>query len=165
MYNSLLSVYNALTDDEELLRLVYYPPENPIDNTPDPLDKSLNNVRDLPIQEFYKIRTENFKRTPKEDDLTNKRICRIYIYSGRRRSQRGNYLVADQNLTVDCLIHNSFQESDLRLERISDRINKVLVHSRITGMGEIEYIDGGSIGAPKEYVGYRHIYKFATKKK
>lgn len=165
MYDNILTIYQKLSNDEELLRLLYYPPEDIVKGIKDPLDSSLPNILSLPVNKIYEIKNDRVKKTPKSDDLEDKQICRIYIYSGRRNPNNGNYLLADQKIIIDCLIHNSFQEGDLRLERVSDRINKLLVHGRIVGIGEMEYDDGDLISAPKEYIGFRHIYNILVNKK
>ncbi|WP_170211235.1 hypothetical protein [Robertmurraya siralis] len=162
MYNNLRKVVTVFRYDEILLRLLYYPPENIKNNIKDPLDKSLEDM--LVLDEDWSIRDKRILLVSKSDDLVDDPICRIYLYAGRRTPQNGNFKVANQEIVVDVLCHNNF-EKDLRSMRISDRINELLVHERVAGMGKIEYIHGNQISSPVNYIGYRHLYEFAVTKR
>ncbi|PKR82850.1 hypothetical protein [Heyndrickxia camelliae] len=163
MHKNFMDIYHLLNNDEQLNRLLYYSPLNLIENTPDPLDPSLPNVLD--IDEDWEIRTDRILLTPKSDDLTaDKSICRILIYPGTR-IPTSNYYVADQQLVVDILCHFDYENGDLRSTRISDRLNELFCLNRITGIGKMDYVRGTPIGAPVQYVGYRHAYEFGSFKK
>lgn len=160
MHDHLIDIFEKLYFDEELLRLLYYPPENLALDIPDPLSPTLPNILDLPIKDQWEIRKDRISKTPKSEDLTKNRICRLYIYAGNRRPQSGNYSAAAQDIKVDILCHYTFEE-DLRSMRISDRVNKLLVNKPITGMGKMEYVNGNPAAAPNDYVKFQHLYRFA----
>lgn len=161
MYENLNDIVKLLYHDEELLRLLYYPPTN-FSNIPDPLDPSLQDMIDLDAD--WKIRLDRIMKTSKSDDLETNEICRIYVYAGRREPTK-NYHVADQEVVVDVLCHNDFENGDLRSLRISDRVNELLVLERVTGMGKMDYVGGNPINAPSNYSAFRHHYKFGSTKK
>jgi hypothetical protein len=48
--------------------------------------------------------------------------------------------------------------------RISDRVNELLVLQRVTGLGKIDYVQGGQLPAPSNYVGFKHVYEFGSTK-
>jgi hypothetical protein len=105
-------------------------------------------------------------KTAKTDDLTAANpMCRIFVYAGRRSPDNGNYAMANQGVIIDILVHNTFEEGDLRTTRISDRLNELLISERVTGIGKMEYASGNPIGSPSGYVGFQHVYKFTEFKK
>lgn len=161
MFNNLKDIVKVFRFDEQLLRLLYYPPKDIVKNVKDPLDDSLPNVLDIDAD--WQIRDRRIMLIPKAEDLVEESLCRIYLYAGRRRPTK-NYQVASQEVIVDILCHNSF-EKDLRSMKISDRINDLLVDESITGISKIDYVDGDIINAPADYVGYRHVYVFGSVKK
>lgn len=161
MYKNINDVMKLFYHDETLLRLLYYPPTN-YANIPDPLDDSLEDM--LEKDKDWSIRLDRIKNSSESKDLEDEPICRIYVYAGRREPTQ-NYQVATQEIVVDVLCHNDFENGDLRSMRISDRINDLLVSERITGMGKIDYVNGTPIAAPDGYCGYRHVYVFRSTKK
>lgn len=164
MYKNFTDILDVLYNDETLLRLLYYPPEDLKTNTLDPLDISLPNVIDSDTN--WIIRYSRIMKTPKDDDLTpDNPICRIFVYPGRRSADSGNFLAARQNLIIDVVCHNSFEEGDFRITRICDRLNELFVAEKITGIGKINYLNGNNISSPSGYVGYQNIYQFGSIKK
>lgn len=163
MYKNIIDIVQVLRNDEELLRLLHYKPENYAKKNLDPLDSSLPNILD--IDKDWSIRDKVLKLVPKSSDLENEPICRIYLYAGRRDGNSGNYKVAKQQIVVDVLCHMEYENGDIRSMRISDKINDLLVHENITGIGKIEYEDGLPIAAPVDYVGFRHYYQIGSSKK
>lgn len=161
MYENLNDIVKLFYHDETLLRLLYYPPTN-FSSIADPLDSSLPNVKDIDTD--WSIRLDRIMTTAKSDDLETTELCRIYLYAGRRNPTQ-NYQVADQEVIVDILCHNDFENGDLRTLRISDRINELLISERITGLGKMDYAGGGQIGTPNNYSGYGHRYKFGSTKR
>ncbi|MFS1518501.1 hypothetical protein V1503_18870 [Bacillus sp. SCS-151] len=161
MYEGINDIREVFRFDETLLRLLYYPPEDLRTSMPDPLDEILPNMLDM--DEDWSIRDKHIMLIPKASDFEEEPLCRIYLYAGRRLSS-GDYHIAKQQVIVDILCHNDF-EVDLRSLRISDRINQLLVHEKMTGIGRMTYEDGDPISAPENYVGYRHIYQFGSLKK
>lgn len=162
MYDNLQDIVKVFRFDETLLRLLYYPPEDIKNKIKDPLDESLEDM--LVVDEDWSIRDKRIMLVPKSDDLVDDPLCRIYLYAGRRSPQNRNFQTANQEIIVDILCHNNF-EKDLRSMRISDRINELLVHERVTGMGKIDYMNGNQITSPTNYVGYRHSYEFVVTKR
>ncbi|PLR99644.1 hypothetical protein [Bacillus sp. T33-2] len=160
MYDNLRDIVKVFRFDDILLRLLYYPPKDIAKGIKDPLDPSLANV--LAIDIDWTIRDKRIMLVPKSEDLATSPLCRIYLYAGRRSPSR-NYHVAKQEVIVDILCHNDF-EKDLRSMRISDRVNELLVLEHVTGLGKIDYVNGGGINAPSAYVGYRHVYEFGSTK-
>lgn len=164
MHKNLQDVVELLRSDEQLLRLLHYPPSNLAKDILDPLDNKLKNIRDMEMEKLWEIRDEHIHFASHADDLEKKHICRIYLYAGRRRPT-SNYIMADQEIVIDILCHSDFENGDLRSMRIADRVNKILSLSRVTGMGKVDYVLGSRINAPKDYVGYQHIFKIGSIKK
>lgn len=163
MYKNITDIINVLNFDEILLRLLYYSPANLATNTLDPLNILLQNVMDMDEETQWNIRNERIKVSDKTDDLIpDKPMCRILLYAGRRLPVRSNYMFADQEFHIDIFCHNSFEDGDFRLEKISDRLNELFVSERITGIGKMEYLNGNILSSPREYVGFKHIYKFGS---
>lgn len=158
MHKNFMDILTVLYFDETLLRLLYYPPLNLTNKTPDPLDPSLSNVTD--IDPDYVIRYSRIMKAPKDVDLTpDNPMCRMFVYAGRRTPENGNYAMANQEVIIDIFAHNSFEEGDLRLTRISDRLNELFVSEKVTGIGKMEYKNGTPFSSPKEYVAYQHVFK------
>lgn len=165
MYENMQDILRILRNDEELLRLLYYKPEDIGRKIPDPLDASLENILDKPIEERWQIIDDVIFKTQKDDDLIDKEKCRLFVYFGRRESSKRNYQTASQEVTVDILCHVDFENGDMRLARISDKINDLFALRRVTGMGLTDYVFGTPLTrTPSQYVGYRHVYKFGSTK-
>ena len=162
MYKHLSDVAKVLRSDETLLRLLYYQPEDISKNVPDPLDPKLKNITEMDIDKQWEIIDEHICLSPIAEDLETKKICRIFIYAGRRKPNNYNYLVAQQSIVVDILVHFSFEQGDIRVSRIADRINELLTLSTVTGYGKVDYIEGVPINSPKNYVGYQHVFKVGS---
>jgi len=159
MRKNIQDIYKVLTTDETLLRLLYYPASNPLDS---PLSPSKQNILEMPDNEKWSIILDRIKTTPKVDDLVDDTPkCRLLFYAGTRNSTR-NYLIADQEMVFDVLVHMKFDDLDQRLSWICDRLNDLLFNQRITGMGKAEFKSGREIGAPNGYVGYRLRYLFGS---
>lgn len=156
-----LEIYRILTEDEVLMRLLYYLPEDA--HNPDPLSDELENIQDRP--DIWDIRKDRVMRSDKISDIEGDPKCRIYIYPEKRRSRWGNYLVADQGISLSIFVHESFLV-DGRMEWISDRLYKLLSLERIKGsIGMLEYVKGDPWTAPRQYSQYRHVFQFTTSKK
>lgn len=159
MYDNLRDIVKVFRNDEDLLRLLYYLPQDLVSNPFDPLDRRLPNILMMNDDEMWEIRDKRIFLTSKSDDLVNEPICRLYVYAGNRRPDLNNYISANQEVTVDIFCNNDF-EKDLRSLRISDRINELLIAERVTGIGKIDYVHGFPIPAPENYVAFRHVYDF-----
>src|SRR5690554_3517644 len=143
MYDNFIDILNVIRNDETLLRLLYYSPENIATGVEDPLSPTLPNVLEFDRKKLKKIRDERIVKSAKYDDLVvEKPICRLYVYLGRRSPQNNNYLVAKQQVIIDIFCHNDIENADLRSSRISDRLNELLVLEPITGLGKMDYVNG-----------------------
>lgn len=166
LYKNLKDIIDVLYYDEELLRLLYYPSADLVKKIPDPLDPSLTNILDMDEDAIWDIRQNRICFASKNNDLPpDQPFARIYLYAGTRRANTGNYLMADQELRVELFVHVDWENADLRSARVADRLNQLLALNRITGLGKMNYINGGVLGSPAGYVGYRHVYEFAEFKK
>lgn len=162
------NIYSALIGDEELLRLLTYPPEGYDSKNNyhyDPLDYDmLPSLVDTENDDYWDLVDDKIKVGEKTSDLEGKALCRIYIYEGRRRPVFGNFLVASQEVNINIFIHEDY-EKDRRIAAISDRLNELLVLTRKAGLGEIEYVSGNPRSAPTHYRAYYHAFKVNTLKK
>lgn len=163
MRKAIRDIYMKFINDETLLRLLYYPPQNLGTNTPDPLSTDNPNILDMSADNKWEIINDRILMTPTVDDLDTTEKCRLLFYAGRR-NPTGNFIYADQEIMCDILCHFNY-EKDQRSTWISDRINELLVQERVTGIGKVDFKDGRPIGAPKGYVGYKLMYEFGISKK
>lgn len=165
MHGNISNVLNILWNDEELLRLLYYKPEDISKNRPDPLDPSLDNILDIDAN--WKIRKDLIATVHKSDDLINQKKNILYVYLGDRRPDYNSYLVAKQEVVIDIICHSDFEDMDFRSTRIGDRLNKLFSLERVfSSMGKVEYVGGKIIDrVPSQFVGYKHIYRLAVMKK
>jgi hypothetical protein len=164
MYDDFLKIIKYLKSDEELNRELYYPPEDLGNGVLDPLDTNLPNIMDMDLEEKSEIINKRIVKSAKYTDLQDIEICRLYVYAGTRRPN-GNYLSADQELVIDILCHSNFENADLRTLRISDRLNQLFCHSRLVGIGQMDFVGARQINAPYEYAGYQVIFKYSTFKR
>lgn len=169
MYKVMIAIQSALQQDEALMRLLYYYPEDIYLKRPDPLDPSLYNIiitdyenaTDKEITREREILENRFKTTPTASDIEGQQICRIYLYTDDRNPTR-NYKIANQNFNIDIFCHESF-EADYRTARILDRINDILLKkpefgNPLAGMGAIEFVRGRRINVVKDYSSYTSTF-------
>lgn len=158
------NTYTLLRNDEDLLRLLHYPPQR-VTTEPDPLDREeLLNILEKPTEKYWEIVDNHILLTSKSDDLVKQRICRIYVYTGKIRPSLRNRLTTKQEIVVDIFVHHEY-ESDQRLQWITDQLNEVMFKSRIEGgLGTVDYRNGYDFNAPKGYQAYRHIYEVGGSK-
>lgn len=145
--------------DETLLRLLYYKPQNYLD---DPLDASKENILDKPSDEKWEIIKDRIVSAPKFDDLDKIEKCRLLVYPHIGRSTRSNYLFANQEYSFDVFVHFDYQNVDKRLEWICDRVNDLLKNFSVTGFGKVLFKDRGKLSAPNNYIGYRLTFEFIS---
>lgn len=161
-------IFKKLSNDDVLLRLLYYLPEN--DENDDGTCHHFPPLSDLnpPIKDsgiHTSVVEESIRTSTKSTDIEEKAICRLYIYAGRRRSVFNNYLLASQEIVIDIFVHESF-DKDMRLSWISDRINELIALERVEGsIGKLDYVAGNSRMAPIGYSKYENIYEYTTDKK
>lgn len=147
------NIYLKLINDEELMRLLHYPPSPP---NPSPLSDQYEDI--IGSENYWDIVDKHVLLSSKADDLEDNSLCRIYIYSGKPKRIFGNNTAVRREIVIDVLCHQSY-ERDQRLEWIIDRINKNLVRRNIEGgLGKMEAYNGYDFKAPKGYIAYRLIY-------
>jgi hypothetical protein len=155
---TLETVYGILSNDEHLLRLLYYHPKNYSD---DPLSPSKPNVKDIDTD--WSIRRDIIKKSKVVKDLTaDTKINRVLIYAGRRIPYRGNYMLADQEIVIDNLVRIEDDDVDFRQLKINDRINDLIFNQKITNFGKVTCESSSPIAAPDGFVGYRLIYRVGS---
>lgn len=158
MNTYLMNIDKILRFDDELWKLMYYRSTN---STDDPLDKE--SIFDLDMTETAKIINHRLKYTPTIDDLDDDKICRIIFIPAIRRPQRQNYMVADQDIDIEIFVHQEFNDGDMRLAKICDRINDLLSDKRVSGMGKMRFINGKPFTLrDKGYIGYTLTYRFGS---
>lgn len=160
-------IYQELIKDEELLRLLVYLPQgyDALNKYHvDPLDESLPNLVDFDSDDYWALTEERIVLGEKTSDLLEQKICRIYIYEGRRRPVFGNYAHATQEVNIDVYVHEEY-DKDLRISRIGDRLNDLLALERIAGYGKLEYKAGNPREAPTHYRRFLHQYIMNVGKK
>ncbi|KON87342.1 hypothetical protein AF332_11235 [Sporosarcina globispora] len=151
---NLIDIFKVVGNDEELLRLLYYPT--------DPLNQSKQDVKSLP--DYADIRKERIMRSPKTDDITNKEICRVCVYFGNRNNGRSNSHFAHQDVVFDIYCHiDKYDSNDARSLWIADRLNGILHDEHITGFSKTKSDQMFIIGNPPSgYIGYKYIYEFVS---
>lgn len=155
-------ILNILRQDEHLLRLLEY---NYLDSTgeiQDVLEDHLPNI--VGSTQHSRIASEHIVNAVKEDDIKAIKTCMVLVHLGKRRPVFSNYMLAKQEVLIDILVHNSFQENDFRMDDICDRLDYLLVHERIT-MGKVEISTPIPMEAPKEYYRFQMKYTYWTSKK
>lgn len=162
------TIYQTLIADEELLRLLTYIPQgydtNGNYNELDPLDVSLPNLVDTESEDYWRLVDERIVLGEKTSDLLESKLCKIYIYEGRRRPVFQSYLVAKQEINIDIFVHESF-DRDLRITRIADRINELIALEHLVGFGMLDYVSGNPREAPTHYRRFLHQYTMTVSKK
>lgn len=155
----LISTHDLLINDEDLLRLLYYPPTSLREGQPNPLSGELSDVLDMDLDKLWGVRDHHIPLTSKADDLIENELCRIYLYLGKTRPSHNNFMTTKQEIVVDVFCHYSYIEADQRMAMISDRISALLFNQRVHGLGKVDYRNGYDFTAPKGYQAYRHIYE------
>lgn len=157
------NVYDLLIEDENLLRLLYYPPQITM-NDPSPLDDELENLSDSKNRRYWDIVDNHILLTSKSDDLEENSLCRIYVYSGKKRASNRNFKGSKQEIIVDVFVHFEY-ELEQRLEWITEILSDILMEKRVEGgLGVIDYRNGYNFNAPKGYQAYRHIFEIGGTK-
>lgn len=165
-----LDIYTSISDilirDEQLMRLLVYKPEdeNSERYIPDPLDPSLENIVNLEDDRYWEYAEDRVVLGEKTSDLIEKDICRIYIYEGRRRPVFNSFIVANQEICIDVFVHESY-DKDMRISRISDRVNELIALEKVAGIGKVDYKAGNPREAPTHYRRYLHLYNTLVGKK
>lgn len=155
-------VINTLKNDEHLLRLLHYNYLDSNGNYQDVIEGDLPNITESP--EHDEIASEHIVNAVKEDDIKSIKTCMLFVHAGKTRPVFSNYMLVKQELLIDVLVHNSYQENDFRLDDICDRLNYLLIHERIT-MGKVDITTPIPMEAPKEYYRFQIKYVYWKSKK
>jgi hypothetical protein len=152
-----------LRSDEELMRLLYYPPRNRKLGHLDPLDTAQPDIVDS--KTYWDIVENTIMTATKSSKIEENAMCRLYIYAGRRRPKNESYLMATQEVIIDVLVHDKFT-SDMRIEWLVDKINELLALEHVKGLyGRLDYVQGNNRAAPIGYSLYENVYEYVTTKK
>lgn len=156
MTKQMIEIYEVLSNDETLLRLLYYPSEHLFD---DPLSNDKENI--LERSDRLEIIEDVIKFTPNTDGFDGNKKCRICFYAGKRQIDGRNKFSKNQEYIFDILVHRSFHEKDLRMYKIADRINELLLTREYSSFGEVQELTAESLGQiAEDYFGYRTPYLF-----
>lgn len=155
-----MEIYKVVSADETLNRLLHYLPENALD---DPLDPAKPNIMDMGAAERDELIQSQIKFTPTTDELiTDKPVSRLFFHAGRRKPN-SSYYYADQNVFFDVFTHKEFNDKDLRLNWLVDRINELMSDQYIGNAFKVISLGGQPLSAPENYLGYSLQYKFDNK--
>lgn len=155
-------VMNILGNDEHLLRLLHYDYLDSEGNYRDVIQEDLPDI--VSSSKHSEIVNEHIVNTVKEDDIKSIKTCMLFLHAGKTRPVFGNYTLVKQELLIDILVHNDYQENDFRLDDICDRLNYLLIHERIT-MGKMDITTPIPMEAPKEYYRFQMKYVYWQSKK
>ena len=163
-YKYFSDFFDVISQDESLLRLLFYKPINLLD---DPLSPSKPNI--IGSEEHKIVIERNVLRAPKSTDLPPIAICRICMYLGYNtaiKNRQASIKVFDQEIVFDVYSHiDEFEVIDNRSLKICDRLNELLHDERISGIGKADgYKTIPILNAPDGYIGYRMIFSFGSTK-
>ncbi|MCY8499612.1 hypothetical protein P8917_09040 [Bacillus atrophaeus] len=165
MVEHMTKIFRTVIDDKPLNRLLYY--------KDDPLSPSLPDVQTLdnyydPVDDSSSIMKTIIKRAPKTDDLINTPICRLCIYLGNAIPKPSNQsiMLLNQDLMIDVYTHiNTYEETEFRNLKITDRICEMLFNQNFAGIGKsVKYTRLLISNAPDGYLGYKLIFTFGAMK-
>lgn len=154
-------IYKVLSEDEEIVRLLWYLPYNTV--RPDPLSEALPDLVDFDKDLYWDIVDERILLRQKLNDIEDKKLCRIYLIAGKNRPVFNNHLLSEQDFEIFIYTHDDY-ESDMRNTWISDRINNLIVNKGLAGIGEVQMKGSDPLASPKEYTLYRHRYSFRMRR-
>ncbi|MFL0361824.1 hypothetical protein ACH0BF_02245 [Pseudobacillus sp. 179-B 2D1 NHS] len=160
------NLYKRLSQDEELLRLLFYKAKHSGDNVldkrirPDILSSKTELSSGIPEdrrQRAFEIIKDRIKPTNKYKDLEGEIKCRICAYLGDRIKEEKNHLYAKQEIIIDILVHHAYDEVDHRSLKIAEEIQRLLFQER-TGFGKNMYESMKRTELVPEYISYRLVY-------
>lgn len=157
--NKILSI---LRNDEHLLRLLSYNYLDANGEFQDVLDSKLPNITDKP--DYHIVAQEHVINAIKIDEIKAIKTCAVLVHLGKRRPVFANYMLAKQEVLIDILVPNDYQENDFRLDDICDRLDYLLVHEKIS-MGKFEISTPIPMEAPRQYYRFQMKYSYWTSKK
>lgn len=182
-------IKTILRSDETMMRLLTKLPKDNEYNRPDPLDLNLDCVVTEPSTkytkprnckvytydckslysetekvEYWKLVDEHIFTKTKSTKIEELILCRIYIYTGRRRPVFASDFLTHQELVVSVFVHDEYA-NDGRMERINERLYSLLALRRIDGtIGTLNYKAGNPRHAPIGYQHFEHAFIYTTKK-
>ncbi|MEH7758090.1 hypothetical protein [Bacillus pumilus] len=171
MVQHITDIFREILNDRDVNRLLYYKDDPLSPDLPDV--QSLDNYYEPAIEEdtghtLPPIYSNLFKRAPKTDDLNSQPICRVCIYlgSGIPKSPNESYRLLNQDIMIDVYTHiDTFEETEFRNTKISDRICNLLFDKNITGFGSmITYKRLLIPNPPDGHLGYKLIFTFGVSK-
>lgn len=152
--NQMQKILNLLNKDEELLRLLHY--------EVNPLSKTHKDI--IGSEEYWDIVEKHLFFGEKDSDLTDEKLCRVYIYTGRGRQLFARPYYKKQSFFINIIVHETFVDG-MRLEQIHDRINYLLLHRQINGLSKITFEGSDPYQAPRQFETYLMTYSFLMNNK
>jgi len=151
-------VFKVLSNDPDLLKLLYHLPQNNNDN---PLEKE--DILSMENEKKWGIIRDRIKFTPVIRGLDNDPKCRVILYNANRKPQSDNRYNSIQQISFDVFAHADYNDVDMRMSMICDRIHELMFDKRITGLGKVEFESGELLGeVVKDYIGYHLTYKIGS---
>lgn len=157
------NIYTKLREDEMLMRLLHYKPEDYYTKVLDPLSKALPNIVDN-SEKYWDIVDKVIITGTKTSDIQEKGICRIYLYAGRSRGKFQSHYLIDQEVVLDVFVHESY-EKDLRTPWICDRIKELIALEYIAGYGKLTFVAGNQRDSPIGYSKYELVFEYRANTK
>ena len=139
--------------DEKLLRLLHYLPKS--SKNPSPLDPSLPNI--IGSKTYSTIIQKCILRQDKSSDVEDTAICRITVSFGKQRPLFNNANAFTQDLDINIFVHEIY--NDFRLEQIADRVDQLLLGSRLNGIGKVTSSGKEPFQAMRQYSQLRCRYE------
>ncbi|MCM3161011.1 hypothetical protein [Metabacillus litoralis] len=176
--SNIKDILQVLISDEKLMRLLYYKARNYLDNVLEDNPDNENyrpNILNNDKESLFKsgvvngnpqakidIITDRIKSAPKYDDLADNEKCRLCFYLGDTTTT-GNFVHNDQEVIFDVLTHVEYEEKDFRNSKIIDRLNELLFHRNITGVGKFIFTGASrQEDLVENYTCYRVTYKYGS---
>lgn len=156
-------LYTILSNDEHLLRLLHYPHKK------NGLYVDALNRADYPddivgSRNQHRIARDHILKVAKKDDIVSVKDCFVLISLGKRKPIFHNHLLVNQEILIDVVVHNEYQDEDYRLDDICDRLDYLVVRERI-GMGKTDIVTSLPFEAPTGYYRYQMKYQVKDNKK
>jgi hypothetical protein len=134
--NMMLWIHQLFSEDETLLRLLFYKAKSIDDDVTDnkrkdilsgtPVDKYLSGVNDEDPVTKQEIISDRIKPYLKFTDLKEKEKIRITYHAGEMEKTT-NLLFQNYHFTVTIFVHENIEEKDFRTIRIINRVNDQLL--------------------------------------
>lgn len=155
-------IVDRLKNDEHLMRLLHYPHKDKDGNYQDVLDEGFDDI--VGSKDHGRIVRDHIIKTIQKDDIVSAKDCFILIHLGKRRPVFGNHLLARQEILIDVVVHNDYQDEDYRLDDICDRLDYLIVHERF-GLGKVDISTPIPFEAPTGYYRFQMKYILWDSKK